>query len=82
MPAITKRKDDHIKIKQFITDSSGHKMAAVIDLDELKRLETVLDLIPSRERWLYRNKKALDSVQKGLKQTAKGKITKLNLDEL
>jgi len=82
MPALAKRKDDHIKVRQFITDTKGHKMAAVIDIDELNRLETVLDLIPSSEQWLYKNKKALDSVQKGLKQVAKGKVTKLNLDEL
>jgi hypothetical protein len=41
-----------------------------------------LDLIPISEQWLYKNKKALESVQMGLKQAAKGKITKLNLDEL
>jgi hypothetical protein len=82
MPAIAKRKDDHIKVRQFITDTKGHKMAAVIDIDELKRLETVLALIPSSEKWLYGNKKALDSVQKGLKQAEKGKVSKLNLGEL
>jgi hypothetical protein len=82
MPVVAKRKDDHIKVKQFITDTKGHKMAAVIDIDELKRLETVMDLIPSSEQWLYKNKKALDSVQRGLKQAAKGKVTKLNPTEL
>jgi hypothetical protein len=51
-------------------------------MEELKRIETVLDLIPSSEAWLYKNKKALESVQKGLKQAVKGKIKKLNLDEL
>ena len=82
MPAVAKRKDDHIKVRQFITDTNGHKMAAVIDIDELKRLETVMDLIPSSEQWLYKNRMALASVQKGLKQAAKGKVTKLNLNEL
>ncbi|MDA8171430.1 MAG: hypothetical protein M0Z48_06325 [Nitrospiraceae bacterium] len=82
MPIAAKRKDDYIKVKQFITDTKGHKLAAVIDIDELKRLETVLDLIPSPEKWLYRNKKALESVQKGLKQAARGKISRLDLNEL
>ena len=82
MPAVAKRKDDHIKVRQFITDTKGHKMAAVIDIDELNRIETVLDLIPSSEQWLYKNKVALASVQKGLKQAAKGKLTKLNFNEL
>jgi hypothetical protein len=82
MPAVAKRKDDHIKVRQFITDTKGHKMAAVIDIDGLNRLETVLDLIPSSEQWLYENKKALESIQKGLKQSAKGKVTNLNIEEL
>ncbi len=80
MPAVAKRKDDNIKVRQFITDTKGHKMAAVIDIDELKRLETLLDLIPSSEQWLYKNKKAFEGVQRGLKQAAKGKVTKLNPD--
>ena len=82
MPVTAKQKEDHIKVKQFITDKKGQKMAAVIDMEELKRIETVLDLIPPSEAWLYKNKKALASVQKGLKQAAKGKIKKLNLNEL
>ena len=82
MPVTAKQKDEHIRVKQFITDTKGQKMAAVIDIEELKRIETVLDLIPPAEAWLYKNKKALESVQKGLKQAAKGKIRKLNLTEL
>jgi hypothetical protein len=74
MPVTAKQKDEQIKVKQFITDTKGHKMAAVIDIEELKRIETVLDLIPSSEKWLYKNKKALESVQRGLKQAAKGKV--------
>ncbi|MFZ5907306.1 MAG: hypothetical protein ACOYVJ_07835 [Nitrospirota bacterium] len=82
MPVTAKQKDEHIKVKQFITDTKGQKMAAVIDIEELKRIEAVLDIIPPAEAWLYKNKKALESVQKGLKQAAKGKIRKLNLSEL
>ena len=59
MPTAVKHKDDNIKVRQFITDTKGHKMAAVIDIEELNRLETVLDLIPPSEAWLYKNKKAL-----------------------
>lgn len=82
MPAAARRKDGHIKVKQFLTDTKGHKIAAVIDIEEFNRLKAVFDLIPSSETWLYKNRKALDSVQKGLKQAAKGKVTKLNLDDL
>jgi hypothetical protein len=82
MPTAAKRKGDYIKVKQFLTDTKGHKMAAVIDIEEFNRVKAVLTLIPSSEAWLYKNKKALDSVQRGLKQAAKGKVTRLNLDEL
>ena len=82
MPAISKRKDDQIKVKQFITDAKGHKMAAVIDIEEFDRVKTVLKLIPSSEAWLYKNKKALESVHKGLNQAAKGKVTRLTLNKL
>jgi hypothetical protein len=82
MPVTAKFKEEHIKVKQFITDTKGQKMAAVIDIDELKRIETVLNIIPPPEAWLYKNKKALESIQRGLKEAAKGKLKKLNLDEL
>ena len=81
MPAVAKQKDNRIKVKQFITDTKGHKMAAVIDMEEFNRLETVFDLIPTSETWLYKNKKVLESVQRGLKQAAKGKIKKLAINE-
>ncbi len=81
MPAAAKRKDD-IKVKQFITDTKGHKMAAVIDIKEFDRVKTILNLIPSSEKWLYENRKALRSVQRGLKQAARGRVSKLNLDTL
>ena len=75
-----KSKQGGVKVKQFITDTRGQKVAAIINMDELKRLETVLDLVPFPEKWLYKNKKALESVQKGLKQAARGKISKLDLN--
>ena len=33
--------------------------------------------IPAREAWLYKNKKALKAVEKGLKQSAEGKVRPL-----
>jgi hypothetical protein len=38
--------------------------------------------VPASELWLYRNKEALQSVRRGLRDASEGKITKLNLDEL
>jgi len=38
--------------------------------------------IPASELWLFRNKEALESVKKGLKDASEGKISKLNPDEL
>jgi len=34
--------------------------------------------IPAREQWLFKNKPAMKQVQKGLKDSAKGKISKRN----
>lgn len=81
MPTALKEKE-HIKVTHYITDKKGHKVAAVIDMNELDRLEVLLETIPSAERWLYTNKEALKSVHKGLKEAAEGKISKLNLNEL
>lgn len=82
MSTALKQKDNRIKVKQYITDKKGHKVAAVIDMEELNRLKTMLELIPSSEKWLYKNKEALESVQKGLRDAAKGRISNLNLNEL
>lgn len=38
--------------------------------------------IPASEAWLYKNKKALASVRRGLKQAAEGKTSKLDLKSL
>lgn len=35
--------------------------------------------IPERESWVYKNKKALASLEKGLEDAAKGKVRKLDL---
>ena len=38
--------------------------------------------VPASEVWLFQNKQASESVKKGLKDAAEGRISKLNLDEL
>jgi len=38
--------------------------------------------IPASEAWLFRNKKALASVKKGLKQAAKGEVSELDIESL
>ncbi|MEK7197488.1 MAG: hypothetical protein AAB151_07470 [Nitrospirota bacterium] len=82
MPIALKQETGLIKVKQYLTDRKGHKVAAVIDMDEFNRLAILLETIPPSERWLYKNKAALKSVHKGLKEAAQGKISKLNLKEL
>ena len=82
MPTALKSESELIKIKQYLTDKRGHKVAAVIAMDELDRLETLLETIPVSERWLYKNKEALKSVRKGLKDSSEGRISKLKLAEL
>ncbi|MBA7638299.1 hypothetical protein ES703_45952 [subsurface metagenome] len=38
--------------------------------------------IPASEIWLFQNKEALESVQKGLHDASEGRISKMNPDEL
>ncbi len=38
--------------------------------------------IPASDLWIFQNKEAFKSVQKGLKDASEGKISKLNSDEL
>lgn len=38
--------------------------------------------IPASEAWLFKNKKALAAVKRGLQQAAEGKISKLDLKSL
>ena len=38
--------------------------------------------IPASDLWIFQNKEAFESVQKGLKDASEGKISKLNPDEL
>jgi hypothetical protein len=82
MSTALKSESELIKVKQYLTDKKGHKVAAVITIDELNRLAILLETIPPSERWLYKNKEALKSVHKGLKEASEGKISRLNLNEL
>ncbi|OPY74021.1 MAG: hypothetical protein A4E64_02415 [Syntrophorhabdus sp. PtaU1.Bin058] len=82
MPVALKKKDDNIKIKEYITDHRGHKIAAVIDIAELNRIRKVLKTIPPSEIWLYKNEEAIGCVQEGLRDAKKGNISKLNLKDI
>lgn len=38
-----KREKDLIKVKQFVTDRKGQKVAAIIEMEELNRLKEMLE---------------------------------------
>ena len=59
MTTAIKRREDLIRVKQYITDTKGHKVAAVIEIEELIRLKAMVDIIPASEVWLYKNKSVL-----------------------
>lgn len=82
MPIALKQKNGDIKVKEYITDQKGHKIAAIIDIVELNRLKKMLKTIPPSEVWLYKNEGALGYVREGLRDASRGKVSKLNLDEL
>ena len=60
----------------------GYKRIRLFKNDRGEVLLQPIVEIPASELWLYRNMEALHSVQRGLRDAAEGKITKLKLDEL
>ena len=40
MATTPKQENNLIKINQYITDDKGHKVAAIIEIEELKRLDS------------------------------------------
>ncbi len=60
----------------------GYKRIRLFKNDRGEVLLQPIVEIPASELWLYRNKEAFTSVQRGLRDASEGKITKLNLDEL
>jgi hypothetical protein len=54
MPLAARQKDNYIKVKQYITNARGHKVAAILDIKELERindlLEDLLDLKTIEDR--------------------------------
>lgn len=43
MVTALKQENNTIKINQFITDKKGHKVAAIIEIGELKRLKEIIE---------------------------------------
>lgn len=43
MGTVLKQKKDLIKVKQFVINSNGRKVAAIIEMEELKRLEELIE---------------------------------------
>ncbi len=60
----------------------GTKRVRVYKSDRGDILLQPLLEVPASEAWLFQNRQALESVQRGLKDASEGKISKLNLDEL
>jgi hypothetical protein len=54
MPIAAKQKDNRVKVKQYITNAEGHKVAAILDIKELARvndlIEDLLDLKVIKDR--------------------------------
>jgi len=43
MSVASKQKDDQIKVKQFLIDAKGQKVAAVLDIKELARVNDLIE---------------------------------------
>jgi len=42
MPTAAKQKDNHIKVKKYITKANGPKVAAILDVKELSRVNDLI----------------------------------------
>lgn len=71
-----------VKVSQYLIDPEGRKVAAIVDLKELERINRALKVIPPEETWLYENDEALHDVLKGLEETARGRLSKLDLESV
>lgn len=60
----------------------GYKRIRLFKNDRGEVLLQPIVEIPAAEIWLFQNSTALERVQKGLKDAAEGKITKLSPDKL
>ena len=43
MSVASKQKDDQIKVKQYLIDAKGQKVAAVLDIKELARVNDLIE---------------------------------------
>jgi len=43
MPVAVKQKDNRIKVKQYITNAKGHKVAAILDIKEFSRVNDLIE---------------------------------------
>ena len=67
-----------INLAKLLPDNTISSFRAYTEGDKII-LEPMAE-IPAREVWLYENRKAYDAVQRGLDQSEKGKIKKLDRD--
>jgi hypothetical protein len=37
------KQKDYVRVDRFVTDKKGHKVAAIIDIEELNRIEEILE---------------------------------------
>ena len=57
------------------------KTVIVEEIDDTEIRIITAEVIPHREFWVHKNKKAMASVQRGLAQAKAGEITKINPHE-
>ncbi len=69
-----------IPLTRILGDCSAKTFDAYWEEDRL--ILVPLIEIPEREAWIYKNKKALASLERGLQDAADGKVKKLDLSIL
>ena len=65
----------------FIKSLGTTRMKVYVDPQGLILVRPMVE-IPASEAWLFKNKKALTSVRKGLEEAAQGSVSKLDIESL
>lgn len=68
---------NRIPLTRILKDCSARTFDMYWEEDKLILVSLVE--IPEREAWIYKNKKALASLERGLQDAADGKVSKLDL---
>lgn len=76
MTTALKQENDTIKINQFITDKNGHKVAAIIEIGELKRLKEIIEDLSDIKAFKDKKSESKEAFKKPVIKTKAFRVVK------